>query len=230
MVLTSALKRRLKYMSLDQSRTLLRFMALLILAPAIVLAPAGASPPQQPPPVGLTAEQDHQRIMQLLNISSLRPGANPNDPKAPNAVNYDEAKANPYPTLPDPLILKSGQRVRTAKDWWNHRRAEIVEDFDREVYGRVPNNTPKVKWEVASTVNDKNGEVPITVKKLLGHVDNSSYPAISVDIELTLTTPAKATDPVPVMMEFGFVFPPGFRPPAPPPGTAPPAGPTWQQQ
>jgi (4-O-methyl)-D-glucuronate---lignin esterase len=42
----------------------------------------------------------------------------------------------------------------------------------------------------------------------VGHVDNSSYPLIAVDIPLTLTTPADATGPVPVMMEFGFVFDP----------------------
>jgi hypothetical protein len=175
----------------------------------------------------MTAEQDHQRMLELLQIKSLRPGANPNDAKAPNAVNYDEAKANPYPTLPDPLLLKNGKRVTSAKVWWSQRRPEIVEDFDREVYGREPRNAPKVKWEVASTTNEKNGAVPIIVKKLVGHADNSSYPAISVDIQLTLTTPANATGPVPLMMEFGFVFPPGFRPP---PGFTPPPGPTWQEQ
>jgi peptidoglycan/xylan/chitin deacetylase (PgdA/CDA1 family) len=184
----------------------------------------------QASPVELTAEQDHKLMMDQLHIISLRPGANPNNPNAPNAVNHDEAKANPYPNLPDPLVLKNGKRVKTADDWWNQRRPEIVEDFDREVYGRVPKNTPKVNWEITSTTNEKNGEVPLIVKKLLGHVDNSSYPAISVDIELTLTTPANATGPVPVMMEFGFVFPPGFRPPGPAPGTTTPAGPTWQQQ
>ena len=41
-------------------------------------------------------------------------------------------------------------------------------------------------------------------KSCSGHVDNSSYPAIKVDIDLTLTTPANATGPVPVMMEFGL--------------------------
>ena len=62
-------------------------------------------------PVHLTAEQDHQRIMDLLHITSLRPGADGRDPKAPNAANYDESKANPYPNLPDPLVLKNGKRV-----------------------------------------------------------------------------------------------------------------------
>ena len=45
---------------------------------------------------------------------------------------------------------------------------------------------------------------PSITKHLVGHVDNSSYPPITVDIQLTLTTPADATGPVPVIMEFGF--------------------------
>ncbi len=175
-------------------------------------------------------------MMDQLHITSLRPGANGNDPKAPNAANYDEGKANPYPNLPDPLVSNNGKRVTTAKQWWNKRRPEIVEDFDREIYGRVPKNTPKVTWEVTSVTNEKNGDVPVITKKLVGHVDNSSYPLDTVNIQLTLTIPANATGPVPVIMQFGFIFPPGFHPrprpgttaaPGPPP---PPPGPTWQQQ
>jgi hypothetical protein len=143
-------------------------------------------------------------MMELLGIKSLRPGANPNNPNATNAVNYDEAKANPYPTLPDPLVLKNGKRVTTSDMWWKERRPQIVEDFDREIYGRVPKNVPAVKWEVKSTTNTNSGDVPIVTRQLLGHVDNSSYPAINVDIQLTLTTPANSKTPVPVMMEFGF--------------------------
>jgi hypothetical protein len=203
---------------------------LIVVAQSIVLSSAGPAPQKEStlaPPVVLTAEQDHQRMMELLQIKSLRPGANPNDAKAPNAVNYDESKANPYPSLPDPLVLKNGKRVTSSRVWWSRRRPEIVEDFDREVYGRVPKHVPKVSWEVSSTTNEKNGQVPVIVKKLVGHANNSSYPAINVDIQLTLTTPANAAGPVPVMMEFGFVFPPGFRPPS---GLTPPPGPTWQEQ
>jgi hypothetical protein len=179
-----------------------------------------------PAPQQVTAQQDHQQMMDQLHIASLRPGADGNHPQAPNAANYDEANANPYPKLPDPLILNNGKRVKTAKDWWSKRRPEIVEAFDREVYGRVPKVTPKVVWEVTDTTQEKNGDVPVTVKKLVGHVNNSAYPAIAVNIDLTLTTPANASGPVPVIMEFGFVFPPG-RPMPPRPA---PTGPTWQQQ
>jgi hypothetical protein len=200
-------------------------------------------------PVKMTAQEDHQKMMELLHITSLRPGPSGN-PQAPNAANYDEAKANPWPNLPEPLVLKDGQKVTTAQMWWEQRRPEIVEDFDREVYGRVPKDTPKVKWEVTETTKDTDGNMPVIRKQLVGHVDNSAYSAITVDIRLTLTTPANATGPVPVMMEFGFFFGPGgfggrggaAKGAAPKAGTPPAArggfggggfgggGPTWQQQ
>jgi len=140
--------------------------------------------------------------MDLLHISSLRRGPD-GDPKSPNAANFDEAKVTPY-SLPDSLVLNDGQKVTSPKTWWKKRRPEIVEYFDREIYGRVPMNTPKVNWEVTSTSKEKVGDVPVITKKLVGHVDNSAYPLISVDIQLTLTTPANAAGPVPVIMEFGL--------------------------
>jgi len=141
--------------------------------------------------------------MDLLHITSLRRGADGN-PQSQHPANYDESKANPYPDLPDPLVLKNGKRITTAETWWKKRRPEIVEDFDREIYGRVPKNTPKVNWEVTTTSSEKNGEIPVITKKLIGHVDNSSYPSVTVDIQLMLTTPANAAGPVPVIMEFGL--------------------------
>lgn len=195
---------------------------------ALVLLPsAGAAPPA---PVQLTAQEDLQRQMDALKITSLRRGTDGRNTTAPNAANYDEAKANPYPDLPNPLVLKNGKKVTKPAIWWKQRRPEIVEDFDREIYGRAPKVTPPVRWEITSTTNETNGEVPVVVKKLVGHVDNSAYPLITVDIQLTLTTPAEAKGPVPVVMEFGFVFPP--RPAGAPAPPRPPAqpGPTWQQQ
>ena len=152
----------------------------------------------------LNAAQDHKLMMEALHITSLRRGAEGNNRQATNYQNTDEAKANPYPNLPDPLTLKNGKKVTTVDMWWKERRPEIVEDFDREVYGRVPSNVPRVNWEVTKTSTETNGTVPVTTKQLIGRVDNSSYPAITVDIQLTLTTPADARGPVPVMMEFGF--------------------------
>jgi len=60
--------------------------------------------------------EDHKAMMVLLKIDSLRPGANGSNPHAPNAANYDEAKANPFPNLPDPLMLKNGKKVTDANN------------------------------------------------------------------------------------------------------------------
>jgi hypothetical protein len=184
-----------------------------------------------PLPVHLTAEQDHQRIMDLLRVTSLRRGVD-GDGKSPHAANYDEAKANPYPKLPDPLTLKNGKEVKSAKEWWELRRPEIVEDFDREIYGRAPQETPKVVWEVTSTLREMNGDVPVVTKKLVGHVDNSAYPSIKVDIQLTLTTPANRLRPVPVVMELSFSpeFMAAIAKRIPEMTAAANKGPTWQQQ
>ncbi len=182
----------------------------LLLAAATVLltlavsAAAQDAKPADPAPLQLNAQQDHKLMMEALKIDKLRPGANGMNPNAANAANYDESKANPYPKLPDPLTLKNGENVNSPEQWWNKRRPEIVEDFDREVYGRVPKDVPKVTWEVIETTKGKVGNVEAVTKKLVGHVDNSRCPQISVDIQLTLSTPAFASGPVPVMMEFGF--------------------------
>ncbi len=153
-----------------------------------------------PPVVHLTAEQDHQRTLDLLHVTSLRRGPD-GDPKSPNAANVDESKVRTY-SIPDPLLLKNGHKVTSAQIWWTQRRPQIVEDFDRDVFGRVPSNVPRVRWEVLSTTRELNNNIPVVTKKLLGHVDNSAYPLISVDIQLSLSTPANSAAPVPVILEF----------------------------
>ncbi len=179
-------------------------------------------------------------MMDQLGIKALRPGPSGNE-SAPNHANYDEATANPYPVLPDALILKNGKKVTTPAEWWNQRRPEIVEDFEREVLGRIPRNVPKVKWEVTKTAETTLAGRRVVGKQIIGHVDNSSYPDLSVDIQLTVVVPADAKEPVPVMIMFGGrtipeiafpapVFPGraaapgrGAAPPGPPPNADPPA-------
>jgi hypothetical protein len=113
-------------------------------------------------------------------------------------TNYDESKANPYP-LPDPLVLNDGKHVKNAKAWWNQRRPEILENFRSEMYGRIPENTPKVTWEVTST--DAKAGGGLAIKKLVvGHIDSSRYPSVSPSIHIAVYTPANATGPVPLML------------------------------
>ncbi len=168
-------------------------------APAVLRA-------QTPEPLNWTAQQDHKDMMEQLGITRLRPGPSGNA-SATNAANYDPAKANPFPDLPDPLVTKNGQKVTTAEQWWKVRRPEIVEDFEREVFGRVPKNVPKVTWTTVTQATDRViGAMPVAAKQWVGHVDNAACPSIKVDIQMTLVTPANAKGPVPVLMMFGGGF------------------------
>jgi hypothetical protein len=161
------------------------------------------------PPVNFTAEEDHQDMMDQLGIKALRPGPS-GDENAPNHANYDEAKANPYPGIPDPLTRNDGTKVTTAKDWWAKRRPEIVAMEERYVYGRVPDGVPRVKWAVMG-IDHKLSAAPLIEKDLAGTVDNASYPAIAVTIHMLLVTPADAKRPVPVLILFGRAGFPGLR-------------------
>ncbi len=152
--------------------------------------------------------QDHRLMMEMLGIDELRhgPSGNPNDA---NYANTDESKASPYTSIPNPLLFDDGQPVKNAAEW-EKRKLEIFEHFDREMYGRMPENTPSVSWEVVSEMDTLEGKTPVRLRRLKGIVDNSSYPSISVEIDLTVGTPLNSNDAVPVVMEFGWNFPSGF--------------------
>src|SRR5579871_592926 len=178
--------------------------AVLALLPAIILIlGSGQAGSAQ------AGYDDHKNMMDQLAVKALRRGPDPN-----NQSTFDEANANPYKdSMPDVLRMKDGSRVTTAKQW-PKRRAEIMEDFEREVYGRIPKDVPKVTWEVTATTPGEAGGIPVVTKTLVGHVDNSAYPQISVDIQASFTVPANIKKPAPIMLEFAFGFGgrPGFMP------------------
>src|SRR5579862_2337235 len=130
--------------------SVISFYLLCFLVCAGTSAAQHSSQATAPPPVTFTAEQDHRNMMDQLGIKALRPGPSGNEADA-NHANYNEALANPYPNLPDVLTLKNGTKVTTPAMWWDQRRPEIVEDMEREVYGRIPKNVPKVTWTVKVT-------------------------------------------------------------------------------
>ena len=178
--------------------------------------------PAQRDSLNRLTQADHQWMMRLLGIESLRPGPSGN-PQAPNAANADESKAKTYESVPNPLVLENGKAVKNRTDWEN-RRSELNELFDREMYGRTPKNLPEVNWERIWEKDTLIGGIEVVYKKMKGIVDNSSFPAISVSIDFEYGVPKNGDKSVPLVMEFGWIWPAGMqRPPAPP-------GPSWQEQ
>lgn len=149
-----------------------------------------------------TTEQDHKNMQQQLGIKKLRPGPSGNE-SAPNHANYDESVANPCPQLPDVLVLKNGKKVTTPDMWWNQRRPELIEEFEREVYGRIPKNVPQVSWTVKVTDREVVNRIPVIAKEIVGHVNNAAYPLINVDIKMVLVVPTNVKGPVPLLIMFG---------------------------
>ena len=147
---------------------------------------------------------DYQNMLDQLGIKKMRKGR---DGRGKDTS--DEATANPYKdSMPDVLTFKNGTKVKTA-DQWPKRRAEIVEDFEREVYGRIPKNVPKVKWEVTDTTEGESGGIATLTKTLAGRVDNSAFPQIEVTIRANFTVPKHAAGKLPIILQFGFGGKPG---------------------
>lgn len=185
---------------------------ILVLALAFNSAAAQFSQASRDSLAALSAA-DHEQMKKQIGITAPnRPGPSGN-PSAPDAANQDESKVRSY-KLPDPLVFNNGKKVTTAKDWTERRRPEIVEHFDKEVYGRVPENVPAVTWKVISVKDTMMGNFRVKEKTLSGVVDNSAFPQISVNIELVVGTPASSTEGVPVVLEFGFIRWPFGNPPA----------------
>ena len=190
----------------------LRFLTAAAAAATLGIAasaqqPAQPAPATAPPATGQTPAAGQGRSTNLgsdANGNPLRLAL-----KTGHVSNYEEAKTGTY-TLPDPLVGADRKPVRDAKAW-RARRAEILRLYESNIYGRTPAKTPAVSWQVAETdPKARNGAA--ARKKIVGAVgSNVDAPRITV----TLTTPANANKPVPVILLVNF----GGGPP-PPPGTA----------
>jgi hypothetical protein len=113
--------------------------------------------------------------------------------------NYDESKVPPY-TLPALLTLENGQPVRDAKTWTTKRRAEILELYRREVFGRSPANLPKLDFEVRSV--DRQALGGKAVRKLVTIWLGPRGASLKMDLLMYL--PASAKKPAPAFLSLGF--------------------------
>ena len=132
-------------------RIRIRTAALTILAGAATCTWAHAQPPTaRPSDPSLPAPGTRGNADNVPFIGRSDPKGNPvRLAKATGHVsNYSEDKVRPY-TLPDPLVMASGERVTSAEQWFKARRPEILKFYRDEIYGRVPANAPKVTWEVS---------------------------------------------------------------------------------
>src|SRR6266480_2544287 len=110
-------------------------LAVALLSSAPLSAQDGNAGKAKQPDFVPAGYDDYQNMLDQLGIKKMRKGR---DGKGKDTS--DEATANPYKdSMPDLMTFKDGTKVKSA-DQWPKRRGEIVEDFEREVYGRIPAN------------------------------------------------------------------------------------------
>jgi hypothetical protein len=188
---------------MSQYRQIAAFLALVVVAPAQSQAPPSAADRAA---IAAASSTERDRELKLLGITAMQPSATAYDIGKPGNANYDESKANPY-SIPDVLTMKDGTKITTLAQW-QKRRAELKAMFDENVYGKYPAHIPKVSWTVDGSEPMTIQGVPAIVKHITGHVDNSAYPSITVDIHADVVTPAAAKGKkVPVIIGGGSIRP-----------------------
>jgi hypothetical protein len=132
-------------------------------------------------------------------LSAQQPKLPPDYPKAL----YDESKIPKY-TLPDPLVLQNGKRVKNTKAWIEERRPELLSLFAKNVYGGTVAGRPKeMTWEVTGEKPSFKGIARTkTVTIYFAGKDKKEGPKM----DLHITVPAHADKPVPL-----FLVPEGDR-------------------
>ena len=114
-------------------------------------------------------------------------------------VNYDESKVGSY-TLPDPLVMENGQKVRDAKTWYSKRRPELLHLFEENVYGRRPGRPKDMHFEVFDVDRHALGGKAIRKQVTIYFSAKKDGPKEDVLIYL----PAEAKKPVPLILSLNF--------------------------
>jgi hypothetical protein len=117
----------------------------------------------------------------------------------PAGTNYDESKVPAY-TLPDPLVMRNGERVPDAKTWTGKRRQEILDLYTTEMFGRAPAKPAKLDAELTSVNPKALGGKAIRKQVTVYFAGRGSGPKMDILIYL----PAAAKKPVPLFLGLGF--------------------------
>ncbi len=117
----------------------------------------------------------------------------------PQEANYDESKVPDY-TLPDPLVLESGERVESAEVWREKRRPEALALFETFVYGKSPGRPEAISFEVRSVDEDALDGKAIRKEVRIHLTEDRAGPRL----DLLIYLPNGAAGPVPTFLGLNF--------------------------
>ena len=113
--------------------------------------------------------------------------------------NYDESKIPDF-ILPDILVSESKEKISNVDKWEKIRRPEILELFESEVYGKVPDQVVEVKFQVIDIKKDAlDGLADRKQIKMIFSGNGKEHSA-----DLLIYLPAKRNSPVPLFIGYNF--------------------------
>ena len=121
--------------------------------------------------------------------------------KEMSRTNTDESKVPDY-VLPKLLTAPNGKTIASTGDWEKQRRSEILQLFEQEVYGKVP--------EAHSAINVTTKEKILNPKALMGKATlkeitfTFSKDDKSLEATLLLFLPNLVEGPAPVFLGYNF--------------------------
>jgi hypothetical protein len=101
--------------------------------------------------------------------------------------------------LPDPLMMRSGQKVASKDDWVKNRRPELAELFQHYMYGHLPPKPAKLEWETLHEDRQAFGG-----KATLEEIAITVGPPQAPKIRLLLVVPTNRKGPAPVFVGVNF--------------------------
>ncbi len=113
--------------------------------------------------------------------------------------NYDESKIPPY-VLPDPLKPSDEGTVNDPETWEKHRRAEILQLFEEQVYGKVPEGSVQTSFEASGEWKDAL-EGKATMKEVTATFSNEKG---SRQMHMLIFIPNDVDGPVPAFVGYNF--------------------------
>jgi len=113
--------------------------------------------------------------------------------------NYDESKIPPY-TLPELLVSQSGDEIKSLEDWENVRREELLNLFESEVYGKVPETDIRVSYKIEDL--EENALNGIAIRKQVSITLSNNQQSVAANLLIYL--PKNLKEPAPLFIGYNF--------------------------
>lgn len=116
-----------------------------------------------------------------------------------DTANETESNVIPY-TLPDPLLMQNGKRVKNADQWMEIQRPYLYHLFEENVYGRYPRQKIPLHYRIREESDQALGGTAIRKQiRIFLKPDDTS-----VHIDVLMYLPKNTKKPVPVFLGLNF--------------------------